>query len=78
MRIDMKLFAIAALVVAAAGCSENFSTQEAYSACEDLLGRQSQDTGDEEFADCVACYEDCGIDCTMTPEAPVTFECPAE
>ena len=78
MRIDSKLIVIVALVVSAVGCGEQFSTQEAYAACEDQLGRQSQDTGDEEFAACVSCYEDCGIDCTATAESPVTFECPAE
>ena len=30
----------------------------------------------EDMAQCVACYEDCGDDCTRAPGCPATFFCP--
>jgi hypothetical protein len=78
MRTHTMLLGLVALALAAAACGDQFSTQEAYATCEDQLGRASQDTDDAIFAECVACYEDCGSDCTMTGDAPLTFVCPID
>lgn len=66
-------FAIALLVGA---CGNGLSTQEAYEICESEQSRNPS-IDDVSFADCVACYEDCG-DCIVQDTAPATFACPDE
>lgn len=63
-------------MLALAGCTEHFSTQEAYASCEKLVG--APEDAPEPFADCVACYEDCGNACVLEGSAPITYSCPDE
>ena len=58
-----------------AGCESHYTTQEAYSTCNELLG-ETEDA--EVFTDCVACHEDCGTDCNQVGTSPETFTCPDE
>lgn len=57
------------------GCDEHFSTQEAYAACEKLAESGPPADTEAGFADCVACYEDCGNACIPSAEG---YSCPAE
>lgn len=72
------VIALLALGAAAAGCADHFTTQEAYNACNELKSIETIDDSPEVFADCVACYEDCGNDCSPQGTAPETFACPDE
>lgn len=60
------------------GCGSRFSTQEATDACEELLDRINTAETDEQFNECVACFEDCGEDCRQQDTAPATFACPED
>lgn len=60
------------------GCGSRFSTQEATDACEQLLDRINTAETDEQFNECVACFEDCGDDCQQQDTAPATFACPGD
>ncbi|MBL8740400.1 MAG: hypothetical protein JNK04_04880 [Myxococcales bacterium] len=73
-----KLASISALLATftLAGCDEHFTTQEAYSSCEQLVG--APEDSPAAFADCVSCYEDCGNACTLEGSAPITYTCPDE
>ncbi|MFO0554391.1 MAG: hypothetical protein U0271_38775 [Polyangiaceae bacterium] len=69
------VIAVAALLVGGAAlsaCEDHYTTQEAYSLCEDLQG--SSPTLD--FDDCVDCHERCGADCEAQGTSPETFACP--
>jgi hypothetical protein len=67
------------LPLLAAGCGGHFSTQDAYTACEELLDRiDTASEGDESFNECVACFENCGDDCQQTDVVEGTFACPVE
>lgn len=71
-------FAIALFVCSASliGCGSRYSTQEATEACDELLDRINTAETDEQFNECVACFEDCGDDCQQQDTAPATFACP--
>lgn len=57
-------------------CGSRYTTQEAYDACDGLIDRIDTVEGDETFAECVACFEDCGDECEQTEVSPATFACP--
>ena len=57
------------------GCGSHYSTQEAYDICHKTSSLSPAAT-DEAFAQCVACYEECGAECKQTGTLPLTFECP--
>jgi hypothetical protein len=78
MRIATKLAALSALALFALACGDNYTTQEAYDACTELMNGGPSGEGDELFAACVACHEDCGAGCEMTGGSPAEFVCPAE
>ncbi len=71
----MKLRMLWLAVLIAPACTDHYSTQEAYAVCEDLTNVIIT-TGDELFAECVACYEDCGDECEQTGEGDESFVCP--
>ena len=54
----------------ATACGDHYTTQEAYAVCEELKALTTT-MSDQDFAECVACHEDCGDECE-TPE----FTCP--
>lgn len=80
----IKLFgaALPALALAGlglAGCESHYTTQEAYITCNELLSNSAIDKDNPEvFADCVACHEDCGTDCSEQATSPATYTCPDE
>jgi hypothetical protein len=60
------------------GCQDQFSTQEAYTTCNDI-GDRLLTISDESFADCVDCYERCGADCAeQNVDPPDQFVCPED
>ncbi|MEZ4443339.1 MAG: hypothetical protein R3B72_29860 [Polyangiaceae bacterium] len=66
-----------ALLLTVSACGNHYSTQDAYVACEDLQTRVSTLTDDQTFAECVACYEDCGDECALDESAEGSpFSCP--
>ncbi len=81
MSIRTSPIALASLLcafVALGGCQDRFSTQEAYETCESIT-KHDQTSTDEEFADCVDCYERCGADCEDDgEEAPDIYVCPED
>ena len=48
-------------------------TEEAQAECDSIRQSQEQCMNDAAYDSCVACYEDCGVDC-----AQVAKSCPAE
>ena len=64
--------------LAASGCTEHYTTQEAYSTCEELAGIDAPTDSETAFADCVACHEDCGTACVFDADLPATYSCPDE
>jgi hypothetical protein len=67
------LFVAGAMIAA---CGSRYTTQEAYDACDALLDRIDTAESEETFAECVACFEDCGEECEQTEVSPATFACP--
>ena len=72
------IFALTMFALAAAGCQDHYSTQDAYAVCEDLTDRNPATNSPESFSDCVACYESCGEDCAQAGTSPETYVCPDE
>ncbi len=59
-----------------AGCGNHYSTQEAYDICTQDEARNPGATKDS-FAQCVACYEQCGSDCAPSATTPpLVYQCP--
>ncbi len=58
------------------GCAEHFTTQEAYSTCEQLADAGAPIDSEEAFANCVSCYEDCGNACVLEASTPAVYACP--
>lgn len=65
-------------IVAASACTDHYSTQEAYSLCEDITGQNPGINPPGAFNDCVACHENCGDECTQSDDASNPFVCPDE
>jgi len=78
MRMRMLVLSCGLLLGAAwlTGCADHYSTQDAYSICQDLQRRNPGANPPDIFATCVTCYEDCGADCTQGGTALATYECP--
>lgn len=56
-------------------CSGRLSTQDAAERCN--IERSNKLTvTDEAYQACVACFEDCGDDCTTAGTTPETYSCP--
>jgi hypothetical protein len=63
-------------LVVLAGCGSHYSTQEAYDICTSNEARNPGATKDS-FAQCVACYEECGSECAPAAGTiPLVYECP--
>ncbi len=60
------------------GCESHYTTQEAYGICHELISETAETDDPEVFADCVACHEDCGTDCSQLGTSPESFGCPDE
>jgi hypothetical protein len=66
------LFAIA---LGAGGCGGGYDEDEAQAVCNALVG--NVDTAPSGlYAECVACYTECGDDCAMAESDPPQFNCP--
>jgi hypothetical protein len=82
VKTSMKLalsILLAALSVGAVACGDHYTTQEAYTACEEILNVRPDAAGDDViFAECVACHETCGSECEPLGTVPATFDCPED
>jgi hypothetical protein len=78
MRTWTSISAIVAVASLIPGCGDQFTTQEAYAACEELIVAGPAGDPPELFAECVACHEDCGSSCERKATTPARFECPLE
>jgi hypothetical protein len=63
------------LLSSAMGCGGGYSTQEADARCKQERTNKPTLT-DESFAQCVACFEDCGADCEAAGSTPEQYACP--
>ncbi len=67
---------LAMTMLCPAACADQFSTQEAYTTCEEIADR-TLTSNDASFANCVDCYERCGADCEQqNEEPPDEYFCP--
>jgi hypothetical protein len=75
----IKVLASLPLIAAAllAGCGNHLSTQEANVECQQERERKP-DLTDDDFAECVACFEECGNTCEAQGTSPETYACPTE
>lgn len=65
-----------ALSALAFGCGGGLSTEDAQAECDELRLRQQQCFEDTATINaCVACFEDCGVDCDVSDACPATFSC---
>ena len=63
------------VLAVAASCGGGDDTEEATKTCQDVRARQSQCVDDAAFAQCVACREECGKDCSQLESCPLQFTC---
>lgn len=68
------LAGLSALVVASA-CGDGYSTQDAYERCQQERHVKATVT-DAAFTECVACHEDCGLECRAAGSSPERYSCP--
>jgi hypothetical protein len=68
--------ALVALPAITAGCGGGLSTEDAQAECDDLSQRLASCFDDAVNAECVSCFEDCGVDCDVSDACPATFACP--
>lgn len=61
--------------VAAVGCSSGLSTEDAKVRCDQDKQALSAQFNDSVYAQCQACYEECGDDCVRTASSPVSYAC---
>ena len=71
MRSILATLGITACLAACGG----YSTQEAYARCEQERSTK-QTVDDDAFKQCVACHEDCGLDCEAAGTSPEQYACP--
>jgi anaerobic selenocysteine-containing dehydrogenase len=69
-----RLLALLALPLLAA-CGGGYTTQQAVAQC-DAERKARPAMSDASRDECVACYEECGVDCVVTGGVPPKFACP--
>jgi hypothetical protein len=69
--------ALAFLVTAvlANACGSNFETEEAQAECNRIRAAQAQCFTAAVYDQCVACFEECGRECSQVPGATCGFTC---
>lgn len=70
------LFLVGFCALAFTACGGGYDTEEATDVCK----RQEQGQGScfnaDVMAQCIACYEDCGTDCSQAETCPLQYSCP--
>jgi hypothetical protein len=67
-------FLVFPCVVALLSCG-GLDTEEAQAECDSIRKSQAQCMNDAAYDSCVACYEDCGVDCAQLESCPLQFGC---
>jgi len=65
----------ALLLLTAVGCG-GISEEEARSRCTEERTANAACTTDQSYAECVACYDECGDSCLQLDSCPVQYACP--
>ena len=67
------VFAMA--VAALSGCGSGLDPEEAKTQCDTIRATDSTCVDDAAYESCLACYEDCGVDCAQLESCPLQFTC---
>ena len=62
-------------IVGMIACGSGLDTEEARTYCDDVRATQTNCVDDAAYQACVACYEDCGVDCAQLESCPLQFSC---
>ncbi len=73
--IGLMLSAVLAGATIGTGCGGGFEHDEAVAVCKDTQERQQGSIPDENFTQCVSCFEDCGRACRQLETFPLQFTC---
>jgi hypothetical protein len=64
-----------AVAISAAGCDSGYDEEDSQAICNGLIGNvQTAPSG--LYAECVACFMDCGDECAIAESDPPQFNCP--
>ena len=66
---------VLATVVGMLACGSGLDSEEAKSTCDSIRESDSMCVNDAAYDACVACYEDCGVDCARLESCPLQFSC---
>lgn len=58
-------------------CDQGYTTQEAVDRC-DVEKKNKPTLTEKSYAECVACFESCGDDCTPEGGTPERYVCPED
>jgi hypothetical protein len=75
MRALAAVTAVLALSATAIGCGSGVSQDEAETRCKQDQTALGFFFDDKVMAQCVACQQDCGNDCTRHSTSPITYSC---
>ena len=68
----------AVVVLGVMGCGSGLSEEDARVRCDQERDSKGSFVTDEAYDECVACYEECGDECTPMATAIASYVCPAE
>jgi hypothetical protein len=63
---------------AALGCGSGLSVEDATIRCDQEKAAKAQFVTSAAYAQCIACYQECGDDCLIAATAPSSYSCPGE
>jgi len=69
------LFLIGFFALAVSACGGGYDTEEATEVCQRAEQGQGSCFNADVMAQCIACYEDCGTDCTQAETCPLQYSC---
>jgi hypothetical protein len=67
--------ALLVLVLLLHACGSNFEPEEAQAECNRIRAGQQQCFGTATFDECVACFEECGHECSIVHGPTCGFTC---
>jgi hypothetical protein len=70
-----RLLAALCCILGMIACGSGLDTEEARAYCDDVRASQQACVDDDAYQSCVACYEDCGVDCAQLESCPLQFSC---
>ncbi len=69
------LFLIGFCAILVPACGGGYDTEEATEICKRDEQAQASCFNAEVMAQCIACYEDCGRDCSQAESCPLQYHC---